>query len=728
MRSPSEGLLKAGEPLLIPSFYSHYGAVMSDVKPKFRRDVLKRTFSGSHAGAVVLEDPVANKFFRISPYEYELLNILDGTYTIPEAVERLKLRGRHFTLEHAARLVDQFSRAGLLLGTSYGTSQAQSIFKKHMDTEKRSRSILQVYYLYLPLINPDAFLAKALPIWRFFVNKITLTFFLALIPGAGYLLVMGIPKMKAEYLFFFNMRNLLALWIAIALVKLVHEFAHAFTAKSFGLRVPEMGVAFLIFFPCLYCNTTAAWRLADRHERLVIAAAGIISEFLAAVIATYIWYFTQPGLVNSIAFYLMAISLASSLFFNGNPLLKLDGYFILTDLLQLPNLQGKSFAHLRWLIQNRALGVDAVTDVPDGPQKKLIYTTYGIAAFTYRVFLYIGITAGVYHRFDKTIGVIMGITIFSMMVMRPVLRTTVSLYAKRSDMNFRPRGFAVLLGLIILGIVLLTRPWSDHSVYPCYLESGRTLQLAVPADAPIEKVFVRQGDRVREGQDLFSLNVIPLEYILKRKSLEEEVIRKSISIIESSQKDLWGLPIKSIELSQAQDAVSKAKLDLSRARIIAPFDGVITQLSPALQSGAHFGKGTIVGEIAATTDAVVYGLVPESDVSGLQEGAQVKVWFPIGEEKTQLLKVTEMSAFKAEDLEGSPFSSRFGGEIATEQKQEIAKDAPLDPYYLCKLAFPNEEKIPLGATGRLVVQHTPRSLLDRIREAVYKTFHRELPF
>ena len=161
-------------------------------------------------------------------------------------------------------------------------------------------------------------------------------------PGALYLVIDALPRIELEYLFFFNWSNLLFLWVTIGVVKLVHEFAHAYVAKRFGLHVPEMGIAFLIFFPCLYCNTTEAWQLANPRQRASIAGAGIVAEAVVAVFSTYLWYYTQPGLVNSLAFYLMAISFASTILFNGNPLLKFDGYFILIDMLALPNLATNS--------------------------------------------------------------------------------------------------------------------------------------------------------------------------------------------------------------------------------------------------------------------------------------------------------------------------------------------------------------------------------------------------
>ncbi len=711
---------------------------MKDLKPKFRPDIIRHSYDERRgASSIVLEDPVANKYFRISPYEFELLSVFDGTLTVGEALERLKLRGRFFAETHAARLLEQFSRSGLLLGTGYGTSKAQTAVRNKMDSELKKRSLFKLYYLYIPLISPDNFLERTLPVWRALVNRFTAILFSRLVPGALYLLVLGLPRLWNEFLFFFNFENLLMLWIAIAAVKLVHEFSHAYSAKSFGLRVPEMGVALLILFPCLYCNTTAAWQLADRKQRMAISLAGILSEMVIAVISIYVWYFSKPGLVNSVAFYLAAVSLISSVLFNGNPLLKFDGYFVLTDLLRIPNLQTKSFAFIRYLFLNKALGIESVKRTYASLRDQCIFISYGVSSLVYRVFLYTGIISRIYHKFDKSIGVILGLIAFSLFIVRPLTNATKNLIARRSEMSFRPKGLSVLVVIVITVIFLLTRPWSSHSVYPCYLDSAKLQDIVIPAEAPVSEVLVRQGDMVKTGQTIFKLDPIPLTYRLKEKESGLSLIKKEMEIIQDSDKDLPKLQLKYIELSQAADAVKQIQYDLEHCEWKAPFAGAVAKLSSELQPGAKPEKGAVVGELASEVHSEILGLIPEVDIGALQPGQKVEAWFPVDNGVSLALTVREVMPFKAEDLESSPFSSRLGGEIATEAKPEIkreagrdvaTKDAPLEPYYVCKMDFPNNGKLPLGLTGRLVVKQPPRSALTRIIDAAYQTFHREIIF
>jgi putative peptide zinc metalloprotease protein len=215
---------------------------------------------------------------------------------------------------------------------------------------------------------------------------------------------------------------------------------------------------------------------------------------------------------------------------------------------------------------------------------------------------------------------------------------------------------------------------------------------------------------------------------LKDKEAQRLLAKKEIYIIEGSQKELSRLPIKYIELSQLDDSVKQIEEDLRNIDYKAPFDGAVIRLAPLLQPGARPGKGVVVGEIASPTTCEILGLVTEVEVQGLQPGGDVEVWFPIGTGSSFSLKVKEISPFKTEDLEGSALSSRFGGEIATESREESKKDSPLEPHYLCKMDFNNRHGIPLGMTGRMVVKQPPRSALSRIIDAAYQTFHREMVF
>lgn len=702
---------------------------MPEMRPRLRPDLRMHEYEESEGGkSIVIEDPVANKFFKLSTYEADLLRECDGYRTLEECVDRLGLHGRFITLEHAAKIIDKCATAGLIVGSGRSTSAFQKTLHDRIAEAKRQRSFFKLYFLYIPLLNPDGFLEKTLWLWRLAVNRVTGALMLLLAPGAVYFLITDMPGAKYELTFFFNLENLLYLWIAIVLVKLVHEFSHAYTAKSMGLRVPEMGVAFLVFFPCLYCNTTAAWQLADRGRRMAVSAAGVLSEAVVAVVAVYVWHFTQPGIVNSIAFFTAAVSLITSLLFNANPLMKFDGYFILIDWLRMPNLQAGAFQYLKRIVFTQVLGLPG----PDAPSQavrdRIIFFVYGCAAFVYRIFLYAGIIAAVYWRFDKTVGILLGALAAVLFILRPVLSAVRFAIERRSHMRPKPVGLIVTVVFVAGLIYILTVPLSDTSVYPCFVDSGVKRSIVVPAGAPVRSVEFRKGDVVKEGEAVLTLDPTGLEYDLKTKKTDAELTREEMAIIESAGEDLKELPIKSIELSQTLDAVKRIEQELPLLEWRAPFTGVITDLDPKLGPGYKPGKGTIVGELAAKNRSEVLGLVPQTDVHKLRPGMEVKVWFALGTGASYDAVVDTIDRFKREDLEGSPLSSRFGGEIAVTEVDERHRDAPLEAYYLCRMSFRDVHDVALGMTGKMAVEEAPRSILAGMVNAAYRTFRMETLF
>lgn len=700
-----------------------------EARPKLRADLVPypQTDTGGQR-RVVLRDTVSQKYYQLSEYEYTFLKMLDGSRTLEEAVEQLKQAGYYFELDDAKQITTKAAQLGLVLGTPYGSAGFQIQQKERIRKADKTRFLSSVYFLFIPILNPDNFLERTLWVFKFLANKWTAMLFAIAAPGALYLIVSGISKIQFEYLFFFNFENLLLLWITIGLTKLFHEFSHAYTAKSFGLYVPEMGVAFLIFFPCLYCNTTDAWQLADRRQRAAIAGAGILAEAALAVVSTYIWYFSRPGLVNSLAFYLMAVSFTSTILFNGNPLLKFDGYFLLIDLLGLPNLYTNSFRHLKYLFWNRVMGVGRIQPAAKTQGQSAIFTVYGICAFIYRISLYSGLAVGVYYRFDKVVGVLLGLMAVGLFLVRPVLLGLVNMYRSRNDLRPSLSGLAFLCAILIVVAVPLCIPWSSRSVYPCFVGTQKTQKLTVPLHTLVNQVFIRDGAVVKKGETLFVLDTSLLELKLRQAEIQRKIVEKEMQLLLLDEKLMSQAEGKEVELRQVHDEIGhlKDQLMLARTSVVAPFDGVVTSLEPTLQEGFQPGEGVIVGEIKSLKECTVHALVPAPDIHSLREGEPAEIWLPVGVGRIIGREIDSIKSYSEADLGNSPFSSRFGGEVATEIRGERQQDVPLEALYDCSVNIVNDSDEPLlGMTGRMAVYSPPKSILVRFYEEAVRTFNKE---
>lgn len=700
-----------------------------DVYPKFRADlVVLHQDQNNGDRHIVVKDPVSGKYFQLSAYEFSLLKALDGTISIEEAVKKLKREGRYYTSSDAGAVVTKAAQLGLLLGTGFSTARHLQPLKARFKALKNQRRLSSMYYLFIPIFDPDAFLGRTLWLFKLLVNRTTAYLAFAAAIGAAGLIIAGLPRMQVEFLFFFTWQNALLLWVTIALTKLVHEFAHAYTAKHFGLRVPEMGFAFLIFFPCLYCNTTEAWELADRRQRVLIGAAGILAEAALAVVSTYVWYFTSPSLLNSLAFYQVAISFISTVLFNGNPLLKFDGYFILIDVIEMPNLAANALKHVKYLFMNRVLGISRFTSPAQNPRQARIFTLYGIGSFLYRITLYMAIVTGVYYRFDKFVGIVLAVVALGLFVLRPIWAGLRTLYLARSEAAPRVPGLALLGGIAVLVLVFVFVPWSSTSVYPCFVASEKIQKLTVPLQTLVTGVCVREGSLVSKGDPLFYLDTSLVSLKLRQAEIDRNIISRELHTFLLDEKQMTKAERKEVELRQAEAEARllRERLQLAEMSSKAPFDGVVTAMDPRLQDGFQPGEGVVVGEVQSPTHLVVHALVPAEDLHTISEGRDVEIWLPVGTGKLLRNKISSIKSYSETDLRDSPFSSRYGGELATEVIGEKKEDVPLEPQYDCSVRLLNEDgSILLGMTGRMAVASRPRSVAERLLEQAFKTFHQE---
>lgn len=700
---------------------------ITETRPKFRPDI--KTFhrqKGSGDG-LVLHDPLAAKYFQISEYEFDLVKNLDGKRSVAEIINDLNLAGKYYSDADATAVVTKADQMGLLLGLNFTSAGYLKRVKEKYAKASRFKPLSSIYFLFIPILNPDAFLDRTLRLFNILAHRWVLISLACALPGAAYIIISELPRVNLEYLFFFNWQNLLFLWITIALTKLVHEFAHAYTAKKFGLSVPEMGIAFLVFFPCLYCNTTDAWQLADSRRRMLISAAGILAEGAVATVATYVWYFSQPGLVQSLAFYLMTVSFISTILFNANPLMRFDGYFLLVDIIGMPNLAANSLRHLKYMFMNRVLGDESFSTPAKSAEQAATYIIYGVCAFIYRIFLYVSLSIGVYYRFDKTLGILLAALAVALFIFRPLVGGLRTIFSVKSRIKPRKMGSIIFVALSIAGLVSACLPWSSKTVYPCYISSRKIQKIAVPLLTQVDEVFIRDGAAVKKGALLLQLDTTKLSVKLRGLQLRREAMEKELQLMLLDEKFMSKTESKAIEMLQVEDEIRKLKQEflLAKDNMTAPFDGVINALDYRLQRGFQPGEGVVVGEIHSLELCTIHVLVPATEITKIQAGQEARFRFPVRGGLVFDHKIDSVKSYNESDLRNSPFSSRAGGELATEVRGEKTMDVPLEAQYDCSANIVNTFGLPLGMTGRAAVSSPPASLVSRIITRMAHVFHRE---
>ena len=317
----------------------------------------------------VIKDPVGLNYFRFQEEEYNILLWLDGHSSLDELKRRFERQfaPQKIGLDELGRLIGTLHRSNLVIADLPG--QGPQLMKRRR--EKRRQKLLGTLTNILAIrfkgIDPERILTAMLPYTRWFFSKWTAT--LCILFGLSALLLVAVQfdvfraKLPTFHQFF-AAQNWIWLAVAMAITKVIHEFGHGLSCKYFGGECHEMGAMLLVFTPCLYCNVSDSWMLPSKWQRAFIGAAGMYVELVIASIATYIWWFSDPGtIVNQLALSTMFVCSVSTLMFNANPLMRYDGYYILSDLTEIPNLRQKASTILHRKAGKWCLGLKE----PDDP-------------------------------------------------------------------------------------------------------------------------------------------------------------------------------------------------------------------------------------------------------------------------------------------------------------------------------------------------------------------------
>lgn len=337
----------------------------------------------------VVKEPVGLNYYRFHEEEYAILNMLDGVISLQQIKDRFQAEfaPQRITLQDLQQFVGMLHRSGLVI--SQATGQGRQLRRRGDEKKKKERlgKLTNIFALRFRGIDPEKILNALNPFtwWLFTVPAIIMV---ALIGMAALLLVgVNFQEFRTKlptFEQFFAAKNWIYLGVTMGIVKILHEFGHGLSCKRFGGECHEMGFMFLVFTPCLYCNVSDSWMLPNKWHRVFIGAAGMYVELILASIATFLWWFSEPGMFNFLCLSVMFICSVSTVVFNGNPLLRFDGYYILMDILEIPNLRQKATEVLKRWFQQYGLGLE-LQENPFLPQKRQgWFAAYTIASVLYR--------------------------------------------------------------------------------------------------------------------------------------------------------------------------------------------------------------------------------------------------------------------------------------------------------------------------------------------------------
>lgn len=616
-----------------------------------------------------LHDPVRNQFFQLDWPTFEVLR----HWHLGDVEQITQVINEETTLHLDAE--DVLAVAGFLDENQLLQAQPGKAAEFAERVKLRRGSIgdrLLHNYLFfrVPLVKPDRLLGK----WSAHLGWFYTRQFWSLTLAA---LILGLVVVYRDWDRFtttlvdtLTWSGFISYGLALIVVKVLHELGHAVTAKRLGCRVPTMGVAFLVLWPVAYTDTNEVWRLTSRRDRLLVVAAGILSELTVAAWATLAWVFLPEGTPKSIAFLLATTTWVASIAINASPFMRFDGYFLLSDWLEMPNLHTRAFALARWDMRERlfALGETVPEVLPARRHALLIVFAY--VTWIYRLVIFLGIAALVYTFFIKAVGIFLFLVEICWFVLLPFYREFQAWRIRWPALKVsrRARRSAVIASVLV---ALLVVPLPNHLSSIGMLRPVDHFILYAPQHARVERMPLADGARVQAGEVLIELAAPDL---LQRKGLLEAKRSRlqwqaSAGTFDSEQRAQWQVLQEQLATTEAE--LSNLQAEADRYRPTAPFAGVLRDLDPELKPGVWLSQNEPLARVVADAPVQVVVYLDENDVGYIERGSSAS-FFPEGFGSARVaLEVVSIDRDASRVLPEPELSSLYGGNVAVREKKGI---------------------------------------------------------
>ncbi len=623
-----------------------------------------------------LHDPVRNKFFRIDWLSFEILSrwSLAEWQAIADAV------GKETTLRPEAADMEAFIR--FLTSNELvrpGGGNAQSFAERHAKMRGDWKTWLLHHYLFfrIPLIRPDAWLER----WKgwvapFYSRGFALLTLMALVLGAVEV-YRDWERFSSTLVDTFSWHGLLGYGLALTGVKVLHELGHAFTAKRYGCRIPAMGVAFLVMFPVAYTDTNEVWKLPERRQRLTVAAAGVITELVVAMWATLAWGLLPEGVPKSMAFMLATTTWIATLAINASPFMRFDGYFLLSDWLDMPNLHSRAFALARWDLRERLFGLGLPPPEFFSRRRQHGLVLFAYATWIYRLVVFLGIAALVYAFFIKAVGILLFIVEIGWFLLLPVwneIKLWPGLLKGADDdggwlpaLLRRPRARRSALFALVLG-TLFVLPWPTRQSASALLKPVEAFPVHAPAGAQIVRVPWAEGSRVEAGQTLLELTSPELQLRWRRTQARLERLRWQASNADVDAEQRQNQQVLQQEENTAKSELASIQTDMGLYVPTAPFAGTLRDLNPELKPGVWVANRERLAVLVNADRWQVETWLDEDAVRRIGVGDSARFVTDGLEGPALALKVDAIDLDATRVLPNGQLATQYGGSVVAREK------------------------------------------------------------
>jgi len=608
----------------------------------------------------VLENPANNEFSRLSVEAYRFIGMLDGRRTVAEVWKSCN--------EHLGYLAPTQGEVIQLLGQLFCSNllyaelapDTESLFNRYKTRIKRQIQgfLTNILFIRIPLLDPNHFLERWIGIFGWLFGWIGLTLWLTIITVGLYFVVGNMSELIHQSSDVLAPDNLILLYLSIVIIKVFHEFGHAFACKRFGKlsgtggQVHVMGVMFLVFIPLPYVDASSAWAFRKKWHRAIVGMAGVIVELAVAAIAAIIWANTSTGTLHIIAYNIIFVASISTLLFNANPLLRYDAYYVLSDLIEIPNLSNRSSGYIHYLVKRYCWQLKHTQNPAHSLGEGIWFVCYGIASTVYRVFICVRILLFLNNRLPEQLFILVPFFAISAViawVLVPIGKFIRYLATSEELSRTRERAITSTLGtlfFVVAALGILKVP--DYCRVEGIVEPVKLAIVHAESDGFVTG-FLPSDQAVTPGQGALIEAVNPqLEAEKKQLSAELHglVVKRRMAQIE----EIAAAQILDEQIQALQEKIARVDFELSSLHLQPVLTG--TWIAPDIEKtrGAYLRRGEKVGVVASLEKVRIRAtgrqklaalLVEQADdqlevrVKGRPDvmvSGQIEIIFPAGQE------------------------------------------------------------------------------------------------
>jgi putative peptide zinc metalloprotease protein len=735
-------------------------SAMRPLRVRRRPDLQAKRHLYHGRGYWVVKEPVGLNYFRFHDEEYAILNMLDGRTSLQQIKERFQAEyaPQRITLQDLQQFIGMLHRSGLVI--SQATGQGRQLRRR--GDEKKKKELLgklaNIFALRFRGIDPERILNAMNPFtwWLFTVPALICV----AIFGASALILVAINFQEFRsklptFETFFAAHNWIYLGVTMALVKVIHEFGHGLSCKRYGGECHEMGLMFLVFTPCLYCNVSDSWMLPNKWHRVFIGAAGMYMELILASIATYLWWFSEPGMLNFLCLSVMFICSVSTVVFNGNPLLRFDGYYILMDILEIPNLRQKATEILKRWFQKNCLGLE-LQENPFLPHRnKGWFALYTVASVIYRwvvVFSIMMFLIKVLEPYGlQALGRIVAVAGLVGMIVKPAWDIIKFFRTPGRASKMKRKNMLISLGVaggLILGFCFLPLPFHVSCAVEIQPQDSKQVYAIVPGR--LVKWYKRPGDAVVAGETIGQLDSITERSMLAQYEGELAEAQTRLAVIKDRSRSEEARSQREIEEERVRSRtvlVNEIRERIHQLTVVAKDDGVLFAPPPkpipkqveedeqlpswsdspfdAKNQDAFFSESDLLCLIGDPNAWEAIVVIDQHDIDLVKENHEVEIKLESARMTSftgRIVKISEM------DMKEAPenISLQSGGRLDTEMTAS-GKLKPISTSYQARVPLENVDlPMRVGYRGQARVYVGWKSVGWRVYRFLARTFRLEL--